>query len=528
MIDNGDTDVEVQDFNNTYGWTGPSISGVEGGGTPICGTYGVTAYHTMVVIAPDRTILEQDLSTSGMVAAIEGHGGVQQACQEILTSNFTINPVTVVFGNTIFFDDDCLGDPISWNWTFNGGVPATSTDTAVTVLYSTVGMYTVTLEISDGIDTHSRTEYVYVVEPGAPVPDFVASQTTINVGDSIDFYDLTIDGPLNWEWTFVGGDPVHSTDQNPTNIKYNIPGSFNVYLNTGNAWGTAYHTKYSYITVIPEDPIVEVCDTMTNLLPLDPLIVEEISPWGIIPGINSYGITEYAESYDNPFSNYNQINGIRAWVDLAIGASSSSTVRFKVYATNINGKPGTLLGWKDVYIQNMSSNFVHTVYFDDPIPITGDFFIGYQVNAVGANDQFAVSIADDRGATGMATMYFNYNGTWFPAAESAIVNFMHTSMGLEPIACNTTAVEEFEYETDNIIVYPNPSNDIVNLYFGKQFDNKSIIRVYDMMGSLINVNSLMIDSKTLSMDFSNCPSGIYFINLDVDNRMVSKKVMITK
>lgn len=480
----------------------------------------------MVLIGPDQTILEQDMSASSCVGIIEGHGGVQQPCQEVLTADFTIDPVTVVFGNTIFFDDDCLGDPISWNWTFEEGDPATSTDTAVTVLYNTVGTWAVTLEISDGTDTHTKIDYVHIVEPGAPVPDFTATETIINVGESIDFLDLTTDGPESWDWTFVGGTPIHSTDQNPTGITYNIPGVFNVYLNTANAWGTSYHTKYAYITVLADEPPIEVCDTVTNLLPLDPLIVEQVSPWGVIPGANSYNINEYAEFFENSDTYYDQVSGIRAWVNLAVGASSNASVRFKVFDGDV--VPTTLLGYKDVNIQDIASNFVLSVIFDDPISLSGNFFIGYQVNTISNNDQFAVSMAADRGPGELSTMFVHYNNNWYPSNSLSVVNNISSSLALEPIACNTTGINNITKLDDEIDIYPNPSGDFVNVSFGDNYCSECTMRIYNMMGDIISLSKEELSSNTTRFDFSDSPNGVYFINIITNGKSVTKKVIISR
>ena len=58
-IDNGDSDSEVMQYEIDYGGLLPSASGNDGGGNAVVSSYGIGSYPTVVLIAPDHTILEQ-------------------------------------------------------------------------------------------------------------------------------------------------------------------------------------------------------------------------------------------------------------------------------------------------------------------------------------------------------------------------------------------------------------------------------------------------------------------------------------
>jgi PKD repeat protein len=62
------------------------------------------------------------------------------------------------------FYSDCIGDPTSWNWTFEGGIPETSLDENPVITYLDEGSYDVTLIVSDGMnwDTMSMEKYIGV------------------------------------------------------------------------------------------------------------------------------------------------------------------------------------------------------------------------------------------------------------------------------------------------------------------------------------------------------------------------------
>lgn len=62
------------------------------------------------------------------------------------------------------------------------------------------------------------------------VADFEASTVVIPEGGVVDFTDLSIGNPSSWSWTFEGGTPEVSTEQNPSGITYNEAGVFAVTL----------------------------------------------------------------------------------------------------------------------------------------------------------------------------------------------------------------------------------------------------------------------------------------------------------
>jgi PKD repeat protein len=81
-----------------------------------------------------------------------------------ITANFTGSPTTINVGNTVTFTDNTNCNPTSWNWSFPGGTPATSTSQNPVVTYNTVGVYSVTLVATNasGSDTETKTNYITV------------------------------------------------------------------------------------------------------------------------------------------------------------------------------------------------------------------------------------------------------------------------------------------------------------------------------------------------------------------------------
>ncbi|MBN2699674.1 MAG: M4 family metallopeptidase [Bacteroidales bacterium] len=82
----------------------------------------------------------------------------------------------------------------------------------------------------------------------APVPNFTVDVKNGNAPLTVQFIDLSINDPTAWSWTFEGGTPATSNQQNPV-ITYNNPGSFQVSLTSTNAAGSNSTAKTGYISV---------------------------------------------------------------------------------------------------------------------------------------------------------------------------------------------------------------------------------------------------------------------------------------
>ncbi|MBT3209300.1 MAG: PKD domain-containing protein [Bacteroidetes bacterium] len=464
-------------------------------------------------------------------------------------AQFTSSLIVVVEGGTIDYTDLSTGSPTSWSWVFEGGIPGTSNSQNPTgIIYDTAGTYNVSLTITNATGSDIETKQINVVPPGPPIADFVATTTVISVGDNVDFLDLTTGGPDTWTWTFQGGYPTSSTDQNPSDIYYYNTGTYSVSLTAENPYGIDFITKNAYITVNPEIPIVASCDTLSNIEGFDSLMTQEVNVGGVIPGQNGYNITEYADLFINPILSdtmgivyeYTQISALKVPVEISTSTINNSKIRFKIW--DVDSIPGydtlpgpdvvptTVLGQQDVFIYEMTPNFEHIIEFSQPVELSGDFCIGYQVFYV-EGDYFAASMAADRGMNGNSTLYVNFDSQWLPIThiqDTYIDSGMTSSLAIKPIVCKSLNIEYEPLPESEILVYPNPSYDYVNINLVNINSKKSSIQIFDILGNRINILNNKISDTHFTIDFRNQANGIYFINFIAENKIFTKKVSIIK
>lgn len=137
----------------------------------------------------------------------------------------------------------------TYNWTFEGGNPATSTDKNPGIItYEEAGTYKIVLEASNRDDSTDSKEFKIEVKP------------SINVGFDVQVIDNnfspvevvitnTTTGATSYKWTFEGGVPASVTKKDPENVVFTTPGMHKITLEVTN--GQEVHTAEKSIEVNP-------------------------------------------------------------------------------------------------------------------------------------------------------------------------------------------------------------------------------------------------------------------------------------
>lgn len=114
-------------------------------------------------------------------ASVEQNISLQSAG---FSAGFNADNIHVWAGETVEFTDASCGDVVSWEWSFEGGAPATSSEQNPSVVYNDEGEYDVTLKIINGDDESTLVKENYIVVS----VDYLMTTTTLNVCTG-NFYD---------------------------------------------------------------------------------------------------------------------------------------------------------------------------------------------------------------------------------------------------------------------------------------------------------------------------------------------------
>jgi|GEM_PF-2400689 len=141
-----------------------------------------------------------------------------------------------------------------------------------------------------------------VYETGSPA-EFTADNILVCEGNTVSFTDNSTGLPTSWSWTFEGGTPSTSNDQNPS-VTYNTSGNYDVELQVYYGADLYSKIKTSYITVdtalsdayTPIGPTMicneDVVEFVTDSVPYATYYQWEISPLeaGTISGDSLVGV----------------------------------------------------------------------------------------------------------------------------------------------------------------------------------------------------------------------------------------------
>ncbi len=179
-------------------------------------------------------------------------------------AGFEASLTEVPVGGTVDFSNLSSGEENTYMWYFDGGEPATSEEENPTgIMYNEAGSFDVTLIASNEFGSDTMTMEGYINAGFAPEANFEASETDILVGDMVDFSNLSTGEVNTYMWSFEGGDPATSDEENPTGITYNAEGNFDVMLITTNSFGSDTLTMEEYIHVGPVGLIEDQEDAFT-------------------------------------------------------------------------------------------------------------------------------------------------------------------------------------------------------------------------------------------------------------------------
>ncbi len=233
------------------------------------------------------------------------------------------------------------------------------------------------------------------------VANFQASSVSVPEGGKINFIDKSSGNPSSWKWTFEGGFPSTSTEQNPTNISYSSPGSYKVSLTVSDGANSNTETKTNYIVVYPLVSgawLPQATGFPTQYRAIDHIcIVSPDTVWAdAIDGSgNGANVLEFTKTENGgntwspgayngvpsscTVSNIWAVNASQAWISTYRNSLSAPITDQGIYVTTDGGASWTK---QSTALFNSSASFPDGVYFwnkDDGIcfgdPVSGYFEI---------------------------------------------------------------------------------------------------------------------------------------------------------
>jgi serine protease len=114
------------------------------------------------------------------------------------TAQFSATPTSVCSGSYVTFTNLSTNQPTSYNWSFPGGFPTSSTDANPSIRYDAPGNYNVTLTAINGNGQNTTTKTAYITVHPKPSINGSYSPQQICDGDEV---TLNASGASSYEWS---------------------------------------------------------------------------------------------------------------------------------------------------------------------------------------------------------------------------------------------------------------------------------------------------------------------------------------
>jgi len=452
--------------------------------------------------------------------------------------------------------------------------------------------------------------------PYQPEAEFETPVYVITPGTSIDFADMSMGIPDTWNWTFEGGTPASSSDQNPAGINYNTPGTYDVTLTVENDYGTNTLTFEDYITVsdAPTPFVVfSVSDTMPCiytavqfedmtlydptewLWEFSPSTVEFVNgsneTWQspevefLAPGTYTISVTATNVNGQNTmiFEDFIMADGMNLPFEenfddgevatLELMANENALIKIDKRAANGDGfglhfsGGGSLSGWsggptnttpEQAWEQNTPFHSSASVCNVDATGFAGVYLLFdlRQTFSLGNTlSYFRVMVNDvDQVADANGIINFNpetnedpfvnrefnlsdYAGTTFSLSFQAscrLVDYFFAEGdnvfidNIEIIGSMVGTGELVEVPFDMVSVYPNPAQGQMNFDYFSNTDGTIDVTLVSATGQTVYKNQISVTKGKLSqaIDISEFKQGVYIFGLKSENGVSTKKVIV--
>lgn len=373
----------------------------------------------------------------------------------------------------------------SYFWSFEGATPATSTEENPTITYSRAGNFAITLFVTNGTNSDTKTVNVNVMDVASA--DFTADNTTISAGESVTFTNLSVNASTYY-WTFTGGNPSTSTDVNPT-VTYETPGTYSVTLFAAGENSSDSETKTAYITVLPVTS-ADFEASATEIFVGDSVIFTNLSSNATSFFWTFEGATPENSTEENPVVTYNE----PGYYDVTL------------FATNGHGYD---VATKTAYI------YVRAVATADFTVDTTTVLVGETVVFINLSQNATSYYWSFPGGEPLVSQEENPEVTYPNAGVYSVTLFATNgaSSDMEVKESYIIVVDEsnvLELSANDVAIYPNPASSVMNV----RAEGLQQISIYDITGRIVFEKDVNSDNETI--DISKFQRATYAIRITTD------------
>jgi len=444
---------------------------------------------------------------------------------------FSSSEVLITPGCTVDFYDESICAVTTCQWTFEGGIPSSSTaQHPEGIIWNNPGFYTVTLCATNpwGSNTITKNEYIEVSNEALPIVEFFASDSLVCTGQTIVLNDYSMVCPNSWLWEITPNtfEFVNGSNANSQHIEIilNDAEDYTVSLTVTNDNGSNTVVKENYLeaggTALPfledfENGELEARGWQIEN-PDDGITWQLFSVEGNggekSAGINLFNYMSIfkRDRLISPPINLSNVNEVYLSFDHAYAQSYNTQ-----YTDSLIVKISTDCGNNWTRILELGEDGSYNFATHEPFDYS-----------------FTPAVAEDWCGAGTFASCNTINiSPWGGQVDTRImfesVRLTGNNLYVDNVLVTflTTAKEKSDLSRHDLRIFPNPTGGQVTIILAKNHSISSLT-VYNSMGEKVVVQQIRPDQNSLILNLSGQPRGIYFISSNNSEGNVLSKLVL--
>ncbi len=276
--------------------------------------------------------------------------------------------------------------------------------------------------------------------------------------------------------------------------------------------------------------------------------------WNIVPGTNipdpdewETAVVAFFDTYQNTIwfgstsgKVYKSTDKGNTWTASSTGLTSYVNVRFKndsvgfamlqttpyTFRKTVNGGSS----WSTLYPSGYFTKLPHIDFVPGTVSTWVDVSCGPGITA-GPNKGSSFSINDcvsfmniDTGVTQYTCVtFYDQNTGW-----AGGFNIDSTTGGIYKWDSSLIVGMNKIPEVEEINIFPNPANDIINIELGGNAADKVNITLYNIIGEKLFSENYQNVNNRIQLDISGNVAGIYLLTLNANNKLITRRISLIK
>jgi hypothetical protein len=212
------------------------------------------------------------------------------------------------------------------------------------------------------------------------------------------------------------------------------------------------------------------------------------------------------------------LQGIQMYFNRTLNNTNEFFFNLKVWRDN-NGEPGEEI-YSGPSIKPKWTGKLYEFYpylFEEPIIVTGTFYVGWQQQASGS-----LNIGFDANHDSKERVFYRTQDVWFNSVFPG-------SLLIRPIMGKPLVLGEDENPQQSsggqLSLYPNPANGRFSIdQSGEKLDRNAQLRLYNIYGAVVHEQT----GVEGSIDVAHLAKGMYIVRVNSNNRLYTGKLLINE